>query len=186
MKNGKLSVRFLTLALAAFLCCEAVVQSQNRERSQREEQASIRSGARELNAKQQRLCLRVLEVLDRADVVLSTARDGAKFKRSLNRLKPLVEDAEDDLPDGRIKELVLDTAAGYADVARMMVLGEQRDEHGAEAIDDEAADFLTEVARRYKSVTANKTATDMLDPAVTAKVYALALASKKKLQKMVA
>lgn len=185
MKNGKLLIQALTLTLIAILCCESV-QSQKRERSQREERGAQKIDAKELNAKQQKLCLRVLDVLDRADVVLSTARDGSKFKRSLNRLKPLVEDAEDDLPEGALKELLLYTAAGYTDVARMMVLGEQRDEHGASAIDDEAADFLSEVARRYKGVIASGSATDMLDPAVTAKVYANALASKKKLQRIVA
>ena len=185
MMNGRLLIHALTLMLTATLLCVSV-QSQKRERSRRDEREARKIDASELNATQQRLCLRVLDVLDRADVVLSTARDGSKFRRSLNRLKPLVEDAEDDLPEGALKELLLYTATGYTDVARMMVLGEQRDEHGADAIDDEAADFLSKVARRYKGVIAGGSATDMLDPAVTAKVYANALASKKKLQKIVA
>lgn len=181
MKN-KFLMQTLTLVLLASLC--GGVQCQRRNPPRREERASQKTGARELDAKQQRLCLRVLDVLDRADVVLSTARDGSKFKRSLNRLKPLVEDAEDDLPDGALKDLLLYTAAGYADAARMMVLGEQREEHGASAIDDDAADFLAEVARRYKGVVTGGTVTDMLDPEVTAKVYAVALASKRKLHRM--
>ncbi len=143
--------------------------------------SSLRADANTLTSEEREYCSKVLKALDGSDAIFVSGQDPSGFRDSLNRVKGMIDDIDEELHEGQIRAALVRTTRTYFDLGILVTLAAKRHKDGKVEIGDKRAADLGEMKRRYDKLLGNNLITDLLNPEYVAKIYEHGLKTKEDL-----
>ena len=143
--------------------------------------SGLRADANTLTGEEREYCSKILKALDGSDAIFVSGQDPSGFRESLDRVKGMIDDVDEELHEGQIRAALVRMTRTYFDLGVLATLAAKRHKDGRVEIGSKKAEDLGEMRRRYDRLLGDGLITDLLNPDNMAKIYEHGLKMKEEL-----